>query len=209
MFGIAGRQTKTGICYQACSAPANLHPRRIGLIGSGFAARQHAALRCSHPLARLDGKLCSCGGFALVFSNFGETSVPRVFILDPCALNKKTTGRDRVFEIPEDKTISYRQTYLEGRGIMPTGPVAVRPSSYTLSNRRADNQAGVFTIHDNSGQPVDAQPRGIITLFTIEKKQIPGARLFLKLSNVNAYTIYPDFGGLAGYIRAMLTNESK
>jgi len=148
-------------------------------------------------------------GFSLVFSNYGETSVPRVFILDPCALNKKTTGRDRVFEIPEDKTISYRQTYLEGRGIMPTGPVAVRPSSYTLSNRRADNQAGVFTIHDNSGQPVDAQPRDIITSFTIEKKQIPGARLFLKLSNVNAYTIYPDFGGLAGYIRAILTNESK
>jgi hypothetical protein len=78
-----------------------------------------------------------------------------------------------------------------------------------LSTRRADNQAGVFTIHDNSSKPVDAQPRNIVTSFTIEKKHIPGARLFLKLSHVNPYTIYPDFGGLAGYIRAMLTNQSK
>jgi hypothetical protein len=129
--------------------------------------------------------------------------------LDPRASNKKTTGRDGLFEIPEDKTIPYRQTYRENRGIMPTGPVAVRPSIYTLSNRRADNQAGVFTIHDNSGQPVDAQARSIVTLFTIEKKHVTGARLFSKLSHVNPYTIYPDFGGLAGYIRAMLTNQSK
>jgi hypothetical protein len=147
-------------------------------------------------------------GFSLVFSNYGESSIPRIFLLDPYALNKKTTGRDRVFEIPDDKTISYRQTYIEGQGIMPIGPVAVRPSNYSL-NRRADNQAGVFTIHDNSVQPVNDQPKEIVTSFTIEKDEIPGARLFLRLSHVNAYTIYPDFGGLAGYIRAMLTSENK
>jgi hypothetical protein len=147
-------------------------------------------------------------GFSLVFSNYGEKSTPRVFVLDPVALNKRTTGRDRIFEIPEDETLSYRLTYLDNRGIMPTGPVAVRPSSYNLKNRRADNQAGVFTIHDNSGEPLDAQPADIVTSFTIEKEDIPGARLFLKLSNVNPYTIYPDFGGLAGYIRAILTGEN-
>jgi FRG domain len=147
-------------------------------------------------------------GFSLVFSNYGEKSIPRVFILDPVALNKKTTGRDRVFEIPADETLSYRQTYLDNRGIMPTGPVAVRPSSYNLKNRRADNQAGVFTIHDNSSSPLDLQASDIVTSFTIEKDDIPGARLFLKLSNVNPYTIYPDFGGLAGYIRAILTGEN-
>ena len=93
---------------------------------------------------------------------------------------------------------------------MPRGPVAVRPSSYTLSNRRADNQAGVFTIHDDSGVALNIQkPESIVTSFIIEKEDIPGARLFLKLSHVNQYTIYPDFGGLAGYIRAMLTGESR
>lgn len=146
-------------------------------------------------------------GFSLVFSNYGERSIPRVFLLNPVALNKKTTGREKVFEIPDDKTFSYRATYLEGDGIMPTGPVAVRPSIYSRNNRRADNQAGVFTIHDNSSQPVDSQPENVVTSFTIERDEIPGARLFLKLSNVNAYTIYPDFGGLAGYVRAMLTSE--
>ena len=145
-------------------------------------------------------------GFSLVFSNYGEHSIPRIFLLNPIALNAKTTGRNRIFEIPEDKTFSYKSTYIDGSGIMPVGPVAVRPSNYT-NNRRADNQAGVFTIHDNSGTPVDEQPVNIVTSFTIEKNEIPGARLFLKLSNVTAYRIYPDFAGLAGYIRAMLTSQ--
>lgn len=148
-------------------------------------------------------------GFTLAFSNDGRKSTPRIFVLDPIALNKKTTGRERIFEIPDDETLSYRQTYLENRGIMPIGPVAVKPSSYKLNNRRADNQAGVFTIHDNSAAPLDDQPKNIVTSFTIEPEDIPGAKLFLKLSNVNPYTIYPDFGGLAGYIRSMLTGEMR
>src|ERR1700744_6105247 len=51
-------------------------------------------------------------GFSLVFSNYGEKSTPRIFILDPLALNRETTGRNKVFEIPEDETFSYRRTYL-------------------------------------------------------------------------------------------------
>lgn len=149
-------------------------------------------------------------GFSLVFSNFGEKSTPRIFILNPVALNIVTTGRERIFEIPDDETLSYKKTYIDGAGIMPRGAVAVRPSSYTLSNRRADNQAGVFTIHDDTGDALNLQhPENIVTSFTIEKEDIPGARLFLKLSHVNQYTIYPDFGGLAGYIRAMLTGETR
>lgn len=149
-------------------------------------------------------------GFSLVFSNYGEKSTPRIFILNPVALNILTTVRNRIFEIPDDETLSYKRTYIDGDGIMPRGPLAVRPSSYTLSNRRADNQAGVFTIHDDSGVAPNLQhAENIVTSFTIEKEDIPGARLFLKLSHVNQYTIYPDFGGLAGYIRAMLTGESR
>jgi hypothetical protein len=147
-------------------------------------------------------------GFSLVFSNFGEHSLPRIFLLNPVALNEKTTQRKKVFEIPEDKTFSYRSTYVEGNGIMPVGPVAIRPSSYSY-NRRADNQSGVFTIHDNSGGPIDDLPDNIVTSFVIEKEDIPGASLFLELCNVNAYRIYPDFAGLAGYIRAMLTSKKK
>lgn len=146
-------------------------------------------------------------GFACVFSNFGATSVPRVFLLSPKALNMRTTRRDKIFEIPADEAISYRKTYIEGQGFMPTGPVAVRPSAYTVRNRRADGQAGVFTIHDNTTEPVDTQPRKVVTFFNIEAEEMEGARLFLELSHVNQYTIYPDFAGLAGYIRAMLSSE--
>jgi FRG domain len=148
-------------------------------------------------------------GFCLAFSDNARKSVPRIFILDPIALNIETTGRDRIFEIPEDETLSYRQTYLENKGIMPRGPVAVKPSSYKLNNRRADNQAGVFTLHANDTMPLNKQFKKTVTSFTIDQSDIPGAKLFLKLSNVNPYTIYPDFGGLAGYIRAMLSGEMK
>jgi hypothetical protein len=148
-------------------------------------------------------------GFCLAFSDNAKKSVPRIFILDPIALNVATTGRDRIFEIPEDETLSYRQTYLENKGVMPRGPVAVKPSSYKLSNRRADNQAGVFTLHVDGTTPLNKEFRQAVTSFTIDPSDIPGARLFLKLSNVNPYTIYPDFGGLAGYIRAMLSGEMK
>jgi hypothetical protein len=148
-------------------------------------------------------------GFTLAFSNEGRKSTPRIYVLDPVALNKKTTGQAKIFEIPNDETLSYRKTYLQSQGIMPTGPVAVKPSSYTLNNRRADNQAGVFTIHDNSKVPLDTFPPDIVTSFTIEPEDVPGAKMFLKLSNVNPYTIYPDFGGLAGYIRSILTGEMK
>ena len=98
---------------------------------------------------------------------------------------------------------------LDGEGTM-SQTIAVRPSAYTLNNRRAENQAGVFTIHDDSGEALNLQQKeDVITSFAIEKDEIDGANLFLKLSRVNPYTIYPDFGGLAGYIRAMLTGESK
>jgi FRG domain len=145
-------------------------------------------------------------GFSLIFSNYGASSIPRVWLLNPKALNNRTTGRDRVFEIPADDSLSYRKTYLEGEGVMPVGPVAIRPSSYSR-NRRADNQSGVFTIHDNRSNPVDDQPGEVVASFAIEHDEILGARLFLKFSHVNAYTIYPDFAGLAGYIRGILTGE--
>ena len=65
----------------------------------------------------------------------------------------------------------------------------------------------MFTIHNNSKDPVNDQGESIVTSFTIETEEIPGAQQFLKLSRVNPYTIYPDFGGLAGYIRGMLTSQ--
>ena len=148
-------------------------------------------------------------GFSLVFSGYGELSVPRVFMLNPVSLNEITTGRRKVFEIPDPTTLSYRQIYLDGQGIMPRGPVAIRPSSYSRNNRRADNQASVFTLHDNKGAGLENIGDKIVSSFTIKKEDIPGARQFLKLANINEYTIYPDFGGLARYVRAVLTSETK
>ena len=107
----------------------------------------------------------------------------------------------------EDQTMRFRvaaafAALLVFDAVLPAGIV------YTLNNRRAENQAGVFTIHDDSGEALNLQQKeDVITSFAIEKDEIDGANLFLKLSRVNPYTIYPDFGGLAGYIRAMLTGE--
>jgi hypothetical protein len=96
----------------------------------------------------------------------------RFYVLILSLLNTKTTGRDRVFEIPTMIHLSYRQTYLDNRASCQPVLLPSRPSSYNLKNRRADNQAGSVHNPRQQSSPLESQTPGIVTSFTIEKDDI-------------------------------------
>ena len=62
-------------------------------------------------------------------------------------------------------------------------------------------QRGVFTVYDNSTEPIEDRFPDVVRKIVLPTELIPAAVEFLDLSNINEFTVYPDLGGIADFLR--------
>lgn len=121
-----------------------------------------------------------------------------IYLLNPIALNK-ISGISQIYRVLEsDADFSYSKIYWEQKPFAARAPIAIEP---IFINDRMLAQRGVFTVHHDSINPIEVDFPGAIKKVILPNNMIPAAIEFLELSNINVYTVFPDIGGIAGYIQ--------
>jgi hypothetical protein len=150
-------------------------------------------------------------GVALYFAleEFGKVQdeqarEPNIWIINPFLLNKKTWKLREVI-LPRYLGVDDDDEYVDFGELLAAegpwawdGPVAIYPIQI---NERVRAQRGWFTIHGNDRRALDDQfPQSVIKLI-LKPECIPPALEFLQLAGFNRFSIYPDLGNLAIWIR--------
>ena len=139
-------------------------------------------------------------GVALAFilhSDYEDTDDSALYILDPTALNR-LSGREDVISVPEDKSFDYKKIYWEKRPFQVERPLAIRPSQIS---ERLRAQKGTFTIFGTEKSTFEASAAECFRKVILPGSAKKEAREFLKWSNLDEYTIYPDIVGMARHIK--------
>ncbi len=121
-----------------------------------------------------------------------------LYLLNPVELNRQSRV-DRLYRIPDDeKEFIYKEIYWHNRPFAPRAPISVEPH---FINDRMKAQRGMFTVDDDSIDPIEENFPSAVKKITLPSDAIPEAREFLSLANLNPLTVYPDQAGLADYLR--------
>lgn len=121
-----------------------------------------------------------------------------VYLLNPSKLNSYSRI-NKIYSIPRDESdYSYSEIYWRNKPFAPNAPIAIEP---IFINSRMLAQRGVFTVHDNSIDPIEERFPNAIRKVPLPKELVPAALEFLDLSNINEFTVYPDLGGMADFLR--------
>ena len=140
-------------------------------------------------------------GIALFFAAFyrqkSNDKDAAIYLLNPLKLNQ-ASKRPKVYTIPrEENEYSYSHIYWSIHSI-PTAPVAIEP---IFINSRMLAQRGMFTVHDNSIDPIEDRFPEAIRKVVLPKSLIPAALEFLDITNINEYSVFPDLGGIVDYLK--------
>jgi len=142
-------------------------------------------------------------GISLFFAAFYNNSSnleedAAIYLLNPTRLNGYS-GKNKVYAIPRDENeYSYSNIYWKNIPFAPNAPISIEP---IFINSRMLAQRGMFTVHDNSIEPIEIRFPNAIRKLKLPKTLIPAALEFLDLSNINEFTVYPDMGGIADFLR--------
>jgi FRG domain len=121
-----------------------------------------------------------------------------VYLLDPVALNR-ISGKDRILRIPNDEgDFNYTKIYWQHSPFKATAPIAVEP---IYINDRMLAQRGMFTIHHDNIDPIEDTFPAAIKKVILPASVVSAAVEFLELSNLHAYSIFPDVTGLAEHLK--------
>lgn len=141
-------------------------------------------------------------GIAVFFAMLGGTAADAaVYILDPIALNKKSSKA----EIPQvhapNSDFAYRKIYWDHFPTPPVMPIAIEAPS---QNRRIAAQRGEFTVHGTDARPLEEQFPGLVKKVVLSQPEREGARSFLRISGINEFSVFPDIVGLAPFLEALV-----
>ncbi|MCF0065097.1 FRG domain-containing protein [Dyadobacter chenwenxiniae] len=142
-------------------------------------------------------------GIALFFAAFNKktsssSGSAAIYLLDPIALNRRI-GHNKIIQIPrEEHSFPYSSAYWNQNHRVITAPAAIEP---IFRNDRISAQVGMFTVHHNNIEPIEAKFPEAIKKIVLEEDALPGAQEFLKLANINEYSIYPDLAGIANFLK--------
>ena len=141
-------------------------------------------------------------GVSLFFSvaNHQKDNDIALFLLDPLELNAYSKKNGIPIVPDENMGLSYVENYINKNPFAPEFPIAIK-SLYT--NNRILAQRGMFTIHGDNLNDIEKLCPNAVTKIIISNNAIPEIMEFLDLANINEITVYPDFNGIADYIRRM------
>lgn len=148
--------------------------------------------------------------FAIIDSkvnqNFNERKVDAsLFVLDPFNLNSKTIKNPRIFN-PLDRCFFDFEDAIFENNIPNEFKGKLNNPFAIIIPRRTDRifaQKGLFTVQGFNNKCID-EIRMLQKTFKkikIEKKYFGEIAEYLEISGVNHFSIYPDFQGLAMYIK--------
>lgn len=124
-----------------------------------------------------------------------------LFILDPIRLNE-LSRKNSIPNMPYDTMgLSYVKAYIEKNPYPVPNPIAIK-SSY--SNDRVMAQKGMFTIHTDSVKGLDEEYPDFVKKYCITDSAVAEIKDLLDFADINEFTIFPDFYGVANYINGTL-----
>ena len=141
-------------------------------------------------------------GIALYFAAYNnqignEGGDAAVYLINPLAINKES-GINKIYRLPsEEKEFSYSSIYWEKSPMKANAPIAVEP---ILKNDRILAQRGMFTVHHDSIKPIEDEFPNHIKKIILPGNAIASAEEFLKIANIDEFSVYPDLAGIAGFI---------
>lgn len=142
-------------------------------------------------------------GIALFFAvqNHKKGVNAGLFLLDPNKLNAKSSKRGIPCMPDNPMNLSYKRMYIDHDPYPVPHPIAIK-SNY--SNARVLAQRGMFTIHNDSRRGIEEMYPDVVTKYIITEEAVPEVQEFLDIANINVSTIFPDFYGVANYIKDTL-----
>ena len=130
---------------------------------------------------------------ALYFSLLNSTDDACVWILDPFKLNRDMINRGELVR-PQDLKGDYDDYFISKSEKLENKCVAVSP---LRRHPRVFKQRAGFTIHDDLNVPLDEICPDALFRVEIPLSAQKEARLFLELSGVSDFHLFPDLDGLA------------
>ncbi len=140
-------------------------------------------------------------GTALYFALNGNGVTPCVWMLNPYDLNEVSYNSSSIPNPLRDLDFSYTDAYTDKKRNPYRFPIAI------IAPRTSDRlfaQKGLFTLQGSDPRPIDQIPElsKCIAKFEIPSDAIDDAKMFLKLSGINHYSIFPDLDGLAKHLNS-------
>ncbi len=144
-------------------------------------------------------------GTALFFAFDSYTvNKPHIWILNPYALNKKNDKIKDTLLNPEEDMKLYHETYankcINDSVEIDEWPLAIYPRR---TNERMFAQRGLFTIHGSNNQKMEDTCHDCLEKIEIPIELSDKLRNLLRQFGINKYSVYPDFKGLADYLKVI------
>lgn len=140
---------------------------------------------------------------ALYFALHGGGKNPTVWIMDCYKLNNLTWKSKTIPNPLKDLDFNYENAYqLDNTKVPYGGALAI------IGPRSSDRlfaQKGLFTLQGSDSTPMNKNPLTscCFNKFDIPLDAVEDAKLFLKLSGINHYSIFPDLDGLGKYLNEL------
>ena len=150
-------------------------------------------------------------GISLFFAayynqRYTKTEDAAIYLLNPIELNRISRVIE-IYRLPDQENeFNYINIYWHNKPFSANAPIAIEP---IFINDRMFAQRGVFTIHDNSIEPIENKYPHVIKKIILPNIIIKAAIEFLDLANINHYSVFPDFAGIAGYLKETSGLESR
>jgi hypothetical protein len=142
------------------------------------------------------------GSFAIALffalRNYNEKNTPCIWLLNPAKVNQQSINTKMVISISNVDMMDYKDAFLPRKRKPMKNPVVIFPIK---NHSRLITQNSFFTVHGTNPRPLDEIFPDTVMRLDIDKKIIPDAKKFLKLINVNEFSVFPDLEGLCRHIK--------
>ena len=139
---------------------------------------------------------------ALFFAISAPDPEPHLWITNAFRLNKAAgaQGSPRIFVIGLDEVPEYLQCFAhqDRQCMWPYRKPLFVQVPWTSDRVRA--QAGFFTIHSDPAPLEEVCPKHVRKV-AVPPEALEGARKYLELTGISEHTIFPDFVGLAQFLK--------
>jgi hypothetical protein len=141
------------------------------------------------------------GSFAIALffalREYNEEKTPCIWILNPAQINYNSVETYNVLSIANSDILDYQNNFFQEKRMFEN-PVVIFPIK---NHSRLVAQNSFFTVHGNNRLPLNEIYPNYIKKINIPKEIIPEMQKFLKLINMNEYTVFPDLDGLCRHIK--------
>ena len=183
------------VFYDFVSNSSNFHSNYVKGSWEVLYEMQHHGI----PTRLLDWSGSFAVALFFALRNYDDDKSPCVWILNPIMLNKKSEGKARIISIEDGQVLDYKKMFITREYRTFKNPIAILP---VKSHPRITAQNSFFTVHGSNLNPLDTiYSTDVIKQIEVPKDVIPDAKKFLKMANVNEFSLFPDLDGLGRRIK--------